>query len=720
MRVLPRCILFVALASVAPAQSFVENTTSVPLGSPWNASFSENLSFGDVDLDGDYDVVWADGGDCCNDLNRIWINQGGLQGGTLGVFVDDTATRFPAVTDDSRDVDFVDLDLDGDLDLYVTNTSTISNQGARFLINQGGAQAGTLGYFTDETSTRWVNLGVNGPATSSSITAFMVINGGSMSGTFITWSGDGVFGDLDNDGDPDLVHSTYGNVFSGTMPSRLFLNDGAGNFEEFNPSDFQLPGTQISNGDPALWAEGVQQHGTTEFEGGEADIADSANAVELGDLNGSFDLDLVHGAIGEYPRIFQNRTSANGGVLPPLRDVTEAALSEKAFGGGNYEQELGDFDNDDDLDLFGLNWAGSYFDVVATNDGNGHFSNFTILPDSQWDDSEGDFFDLENDGDLDIFVANYSGQDRLYENSGAPGWAFTNVTASELPVLGHIGLGIETADVDFDGDTDVFVANDVNKPNQFVENVTGVADTTAPRVVLEQAPDRMRSQQGTRVRATVYDNASWDKIQYASVELEYSVNGGPADTVPMRFTGGQNFSGVLPGELNGTVSYFVRATDDHGNTGLSTTFQFVSGSAESYCTAGTSASGCQALIAANGTPSASAASGFTLDASGVEGQKDGLFFFAANGRQANSWGNGTSLQCVVPPVFRGGVLMGTGTSGACDGTFGQDLNTRWQVKPNSNPGAGAVVQAQLWYRDPQNTSNQTTSLSDAVEFTVAP
>ena len=35
-------------------------------------------------------------------------------------------------------------------------------------------------------------------------------------------------------------------------------------------------------------------------------------------------------------------------------------------------------------------------------------------------------------------------------------------------------------------------------------------------------------------------------------------------------------------------------------------------------------------------------------------------------------------------------------------------------------GAGAVVQAQLWYRDPWNSSNQTTSLSDAVEFTVGP
>ena len=38
-----------------------------------------------------------------------------------------------------------------------------------------------------------------------------------------------------------------------------------------------------------------------------------------------------------------------------------------------------------------------------------------------------------------------------------------------------------------------------------------------------------------------------------------------------------------------------------------------------------------------------------LMAAGVEGAKDGLFFFGTNGQQANAWGNGTSFQCVVSP-----------------------------------------------------------------------
>jgi hypothetical protein len=147
------------------------------------------------------------------------------------------------------------------------------------------------------------------------------------------------------------------------------------------------------------------------------------------------------------------------------------------------------------------------------------------------------------------------------------------------------------------------------------------------------------------------------------------------------------------------------------------------GAAVTYCTAGTSASGCRATLQASGTPSASAPNGFVLQATQVEGAKDGLFFWGLNGRQASPWGNGSSLQCVVPPVRRGGLLPAAGTPGACDGGFWQDLNALWCPtcpSPGKRPGAGVTAQAQLWYRDPQSTSNQTTSLSNAIEFTPCP
>ena len=142
---------------------------------------------------------------------------------------------------------------------------------------------------------------------------------------------------------------------------------------------------------------------------------------------------------------------------------------------------------------------------------------------------------------------------------------------------------------------------------------------------------------------------------------------------------------------------------------------------ETYCTAGTTALGCTATIGWSGTPSASLPSGFVATTTGAEGQINGLFFFGTNGRQASPWGNGTSFQCVVPPVIRTPLQTSSGTPGQCDGAFAFDFNTHWSVtKPQTNPGAGAKAQIQTWFRDPFNTSNQTTSLSDALEATLCP
>jgi len=141
---------------------------------------------------------------------------------------------------------------------------------------------------------------------------------------------------------------------------------------------------------------------------------------------------------------------------------------------------------------------------------------------------------------------------------------------------------------------------------------------------------------------------------------------------------------------------------------------------ETYCTAGTTANGCTAQVSSSGTPSRSASAGFLVDVNTVEGDKDGMFFFSANGRQANPWGNGTSYQCVVPPVQRTPLQVGTGTPGACDGYFQVDFNAWMAANPTKAPQAGGEANMQCWFRDPLNTSNQTTSMSNALEFFVNP
>jgi hypothetical protein len=140
----------------------------------------------------------------------------------------------------------------------------------------------------------------------------------------------------------------------------------------------------------------------------------------------------------------------------------------------------------------------------------------------------------------------------------------------------------------------------------------------------------------------------------------------------------------------------------------------------SYCTAGTTASGCQVNLISSGTPSLSLATGFTVTGADGEGAKDGTFFFGQNGQQANPWGNGTSFQCALPPLKHTPIQGGGGTAGSCDAAWSLDFNAWAAANPQKAPAAGVPTHFQLWFRDPQSTSNQTISLSNALSFIMAP
>src|SRR6185436_9625302 len=99
-----------------------------------------------------------------------------------------------------------------------------------------------------------------------------------------------------------------------------------------------------------------------------------------------------------------------GGTLA-FRDVTGSAYPPGySTGDGHYANELGDFDDDGDLDIYGLNWLQSGFqftDCVMKNNGNGTFASPVALSNSDSDDNEGDFFDYDLDGNIDLFIANF-------------------------------------------------------------------------------------------------------------------------------------------------------------------------------------------------------------------------------------------------------------------------------------------------------------------------
>jgi len=112
------------LASATPGQVFVDASDKVPN----TGSYTDEIDFADVDRDGDWDAMLADGGEVGNDQNRLYVNQGNLQGGPIGTFLDATAAQLPVVADNSADVEFVDFDGDGDPDSYTANAADIINQ----------------------------------------------------------------------------------------------------------------------------------------------------------------------------------------------------------------------------------------------------------------------------------------------------------------------------------------------------------------------------------------------------------------------------------------------------------------------------------------------------------------------------------------------------------------------------------------------------------------
>ncbi len=141
-----------------------------------------------------------------------------------------------------------------------------------------------------------------------------------------------------------------------------------------------------------------------------------------------------------------------------------------------------------------------------------------------------------------------------------------------------------------------------------------------------------------------------------------------------------------------------------------------------YCTAGTTSNGCTASLSAVGVPSVAANAGFTLTASGVEGQQNGLIFYGVSGPNAALWAAGnSSFLCVKSPLQRTTTQASGGTSGACDGALSLDFLDFIATHPGAlgQPlSAGDLVWWQAWFRDPPAPG--TTNLSDGLQATLCP
>jgi hypothetical protein len=226
--------------------------------------------------------------------------------------------------------------------------------------------------------------------------------------------------------------------------------------------------------------------------------------VALLDFDGDGWLDVYALQGGPFPprgcplpfgdRLFRNRGDGR------FQDVTAASGLAALPGGYGHGVAVGDYDNDGRPDLFVTRWR-SY--ALYRNLGGGRFQDATaqagLEGDRDWPMSAA-WADLDNDGDLDLYVCHYLKWDAQhptlceYPERSKPGYMhcdprffpalpdhvfrndggrFIDVTA-EAGIVDREGrgLGVVATDLDDDGKVDIFVANDLSA-NLFFRNLGG-------------------------------------------------------------------------------------------------------------------------------------------------------------------------------------------------------------------------------------------------------
>lgn len=237
------------------------------------------------------------------------------------------------------------------------------------------------------------------------------------------------WGDYDNDGFDDIYVAEY----EENKGSYLYHNNGDGSFTK------ETSGIVISDGGSAI-------SGT------------------WGDYNNDGNLDLfVANNTGATNALYKNTGNGN------FTKITTGDIAN--YGGYCHGASWVDYNNDGYLDLFVTDYMPTKFNVLYKNNGDETFTTITnsALVQEAKRSIGATWADYDNDGDMDVFVPATSGESNsLFRNNGAGD--FVKMTNVGIPVDNANSVGCSWGDSDNDGDLDLFVTNTSGQDNFFYRN----------------------------------------------------------------------------------------------------------------------------------------------------------------------------------------------------------------------------------------------------------
>ena len=445
---------------------------------------------------------------------------------------------------------FFDYDNDGDLDIYLVN---------------GASQIAS----PDKNPSTNALYRNNGDGSFSNVTE--------LTGTGSTSYGTGcTVGDYDNDGDLDLYIANFG-------PNVLYQNSGKGTFIDVsmqsgvansqwgtscafadvdNDGNLDLYITNYADyavkNDKKCYVRGIWQYCGPRSYPPDTDIFYHNNGngmfTDLTEKSGFLDVPACHGlgvAFGDYDNdgdqdlyvandqdpnfLFQNQGSGKFEETALLSGVSYSDMGKEEAGMGT---TFGDYDNDGLLDLTVSNFQ-KETNTLYHNEGSGFFADVTTLAGIGeitysylgWGIA---FFDYNNDGYKDIFVANghvldnitdidrsttYPQRNLLFRNLGDGTFEDVSNQSGSGLTLQKVSRTVALGDYDNDGDLDILVTN-WNQTADLLRNEGGNLNNWIQINVVGTKSNK--SGIGTRIKLVAGNLKQYQEVQSGGSYLAFS------------------------------------------------------------------------------------------------------------------------------------------------------------------------------------------------------